>query len=116
MAYRPPLSERTPLMQTSEALDKHGSPPASPPLVWPSVMAALIAALGAFSFGFTLGYSSPATYQLKLADNTSLPVTHGRHMHLEDSTLSWFGVSLRSFFLIGFVDVLWLRKLEKEMD
>lgn len=50
-----------------------------------SVLATCVAVLGTLSFGYCLGYSSPASYDLKTASNNST-------IHLSNSQESWFSV------------------------
>ncbi|XP_065191363.1 solute carrier family 2, facilitated glucose transporter member 8-like [Sycon ciliatum] len=94
-AYRP-STERTPLLRT-EGGDGHAiNSDIQKPQTFPSVLATFIAALGALSFGYALGFSSPATLALTVA-NGSDPVTSGPNMKLNKATLAWFG----SFINIG---------------
>ena len=50
-----------------------------------SVLATCVAVLGTLSFGYCLGYSSPASYDLKTASNSST-------IRLSNSEESWFSV------------------------
>ena len=55
-----------------------------------AVLATCVSVLGTLSFGYCIGYSSPASYDLKLASNLSI--------RLSRSQESWFSVSYQFLY------------------
>ncbi|XP_065191573.1 facilitated trehalose transporter Tret1-like [Sycon ciliatum] len=59
----------------------------------PSYFLTLVICTGGFALGYAIGFTSPASYQLKAANGTE-PQAYGRNLALTGTEISWFGSAL----------------------